>query len=93
MRSKNYIILILAAVLCIACASEPDLGIALHECAPMPSPRASATAFVIGEKAYLFAGRDSTGKQKRHWKTWTPQEKMTERQIEKAVQKVAKNKK
>ena len=27
----------------------------------MPSPRASATAFVIGEKAYLFAGRDSTG--------------------------------
>lgn len=61
MRSKHYIILILAAVLCIACASEPDLGIALHECAPMPSPRASATAFVIGEKAYLFAGRDSTG--------------------------------
>ena len=37
----------------------------------------------------VTTGRDSTGKQKRHWKTWTPPEKMTERQIEKAVQKAA----
>ena len=37
----------------------------------------------------VTTGRDSSGKQKRHWKTWRPPEKMTERQIEKAVQKVA----
>lgn len=37
----------------------------------------------------VTTGRDSAGKQKRHWKTWKPPEKMTERQIEKAVQKVA----
>lgn len=37
----------------------------------------------------VTTGRDSSGKQKRHWKTWKPPEKMTERQIEKAVQKVA----
>ena len=37
----------------------------------------------------VTTGRDSFGKQKRHWKTWRPPEKMTERQVEKAVQKVA----
>lgn len=37
----------------------------------------------------VTTGRDSSGKQKRHWKTWRPPEKMTERQVEKAVQKVA----
>ncbi|MBQ9662379.1 MAG: site-specific integrase [Oscillospiraceae bacterium] len=37
----------------------------------------------------VTTGRDGSGKQKRHWKTWRPPEKMTERQIEKAVQKLA----
>lgn len=37
----------------------------------------------------VTTGRDSSGKQKRHWKTWRPPEKMTERQIEKAVQREA----
>lgn len=37
----------------------------------------------------VTTGRDSSGRQKRHWKTWKPPEKMTEKQIEKAVQKEA----
>ena len=37
----------------------------------------------------VTTGRDSSGKQKRHWKTWRPPEKMTEKQIEKAVQREA----
>ena len=35
----------------------------VHECAPMPSPRACATCFVVGNDAYVFGGRrdnDST---------------------------------
>ncbi len=32
-------------------------------------------------------GSDSSGKSKRHWRTWKPEPKMTERQIEKALQK------
>ena len=34
----------------------------LHESAVMPSPRASAVTFVIDDKAYVFAGRDSSGR-------------------------------
>lgn len=37
----------------------------------------------------VTSGRDSHGKQKRHYMTWKPTEKMTEKQIEKAVQQEA----
>lgn len=44
----------------------------VHECAPMPTARASATAFVVGEQAYIFAGRDSAEhKQSDLWR-YTP---------------------
>lgn len=34
------------------------MEVTLHECAPMPLPRASATCFVVDGQAYVFAGRD-----------------------------------
>lgn len=45
-----------------ACTEQPEMEVKLHECAPMPSPRACATCFVVNETAYLFGGRaaDST---------------------------------
>lgn len=45
----------------IACSDSPDMELLIHECAPMPSPRASATCFVYDGQAYLFGGRDSSG--------------------------------
>lgn len=52
---------ILFALLFVACTQEPELEVTLYECAAMPSPRASATCFVVGENAYVFAGRDKDG--------------------------------
>lgn len=40
-------------------------------------------------KITVTCGRDSKGKQIRHYKTWTPDHPMTARQMDKAVQKVA----
>lgn len=40
-------------------------------------------------KITVFSGRDSTGKQIRHFMTWKPDRPMTGRQMEKEVQKVA----
>ena len=40
-------------------------------------------------KITVTHGRDAKGKQVRHYMTWTPPQGMTERQIEKAVQKAA----
>ncbi len=40
-------------------------------------------------KITVCTGRDNTGKQIRHFKTWKPPEDMTARQIEKEVKKVA----
>jgi len=44
----------------------------LHTCAPIPSARASATCFVVGEQAYVFAGRDSAGVTHRDLWRYTP---------------------
>lgn len=40
-------------------------------------------------KITVTQGRDMNGKQVRHYKTWTPAPGMTERQMQKAVQKAA----
>ena len=40
-------------------------------------------------KITVFSGRDADGKQIRHYLTWQPDRKMTDRQAEKEVQKVA----
>ena len=43
----------------------------------------------ISYKIIVTKGRDHNGRQLRHYMTWTPDPKMTARQIEKAVQKAA----
>lgn len=61
MKSKKFIVALWAVVL-ISCSQQPELDVTLHESAVIPSPRASATAFVVNGKAYVFAGRDSSGR-------------------------------
>lgn len=43
----------------------------------------------VSFKITVAKGRDMAGKQIRHYKTWTPERPMTERQMEKEVQRVA----
>ena len=43
----------------------------------------------ISYKITVSQGRDNTGKQIRHYKTWSPPRPMSERQMEKEVQRVA----
>lgn len=43
----------------------------------------------VSYKITVTTGRDSSGKQVRHFKTWKPSPGMTDRQIEKAVEKAA----
>lgn len=43
----------------------------------------------VSYKITVTHGRDTEGKQVRHYMTWTPAQGMTDRQIEKAVQKAA----
>lgn len=43
----------------------------------------------VSYKITVSCGTDHTGKQIRHFKTWRPDPKMTDRQVEKALQKVA----
>lgn len=52
------IVYILLSVLLTACRPTPDLELTVHRCAPMPSPRASATVAVVGEDVYVFGGRN-----------------------------------
>ena len=62
MKIRKYIglVVLVAAMLC-SCEREPEVQLNVRECAPMPSPRACATAFVADGKGYVFAGRDSAG--------------------------------
>lgn len=55
MRRLLYIGLCL---LLVSCTQTPDFEMQLHECAPMPFKRASATCFIVDGKAYIFGGRD-----------------------------------
>lgn len=43
----------------------------------------------VSFKITVTKGRDMNGRQIRHYKTWTPKRPMTERQMEKEVQRVA----
>jgi N-acetylneuraminic acid mutarotase len=40
---------------------EPKMQLNIVRCADMPSPRAAAISFVIGDRAYVFGGRDNEG--------------------------------
>lgn len=59
MAIKHCILGILSLVL-LGCDS-PNVEYRIVGCAPLPSPRASATSFVVGDYAYVFGGRDSAG--------------------------------
>ena len=61
MKSVRLAVIVLGAALLVACTQEPEMGVTMHECAPMPSARACATVFTVGDQAYIFAGRDSAG--------------------------------
>lgn len=55
-------ILTIALLLLVACkSSEPDMQYDVAVCTPIPSPRASAVSFVVGNYAYVFGGRDVDG--------------------------------
>ena len=59
MSIKHCILGILALVL-LGC-DTPNVEYRIVGCASLPSPRASATSFVVGDYAYVFGGRDSAG--------------------------------
>ena len=58
MQKNKWYIVLFVSLLLAACSDSPDIDVVVHECAPMPSPRASATCCVVGGKAYVFGGRD-----------------------------------
>ena len=68
---KKYLYIVML-VLLAACTPQPELEVALHECTPIPSPRACAACFVVDGQAYVFAGRDSTGTAKNDLWRYTP---------------------
>lgn len=56
-------ILTIAVLLLVACKpSGPDMQYDVVICTPIPSPRASAVSFVVGDYAYVFGGRDIEGR-------------------------------
>lgn len=73
-KAKGYRLLVIVfAALLMACSEKPVLDVTVHTCAPMPSPRACATTFVMNGQAYLFAGRDANGKALNDLWRYTPQ--------------------
>lgn len=63
MRSCRFHIIVLGLLLLMAGCQRPIEDVQVHyvPCADMPSPRASACACTLGDKAYIFGGRDSAG--------------------------------
>ena len=61
MKSKKYIVLLLAAMMMVSCHQTPKVALSTRACASMPEGRASACATVLDGKAYVFAGRDAKG--------------------------------
>lgn len=60
--SAKYWILNLLVIVLIACeTSQPDVQYSILPCTPIPSPRAAAVCFVVGDYAYVFGGRDVEG--------------------------------
>lgn len=73
------LVYITCLALIIGCTTRPKIEMTIHTCSPMPAPRASAAVAVIDSTAYLFGGRDQTGKALNDlWRydartdTWTP---------------------
>ena len=62
MRNKSWILTIAILVLVACGSSEADMQYGFTICASIPSPRASAVSFVVGDYAYVFGGRDIDGR-------------------------------
>lgn len=59
----QYLFLSIIVTLVTACdRTLPEMQLTIVACAEMPSPRAAATSFAIEDKAYVFGGRDSSGR-------------------------------
>ena len=61
MKGERIFIVLLFAILLVACKNEPEMNVTWHKSAAIPSPRACAAVFVVNDQAYIFAGRDSAG--------------------------------
>lgn len=62
MKTEEYIIGVLALLLIGCSPYRPEVELPIQEAASMPGGgRASATCFVVNDRAYVFAGRDSAG--------------------------------
>jgi len=64
---KSYRLNIIGLLVCVAafcgCANTPEVQVSARECASMPDGgRAAACATALNGKAYVFAGRDSVGR-------------------------------
>ena len=57
----KYIVFFIVLASLWSCQREPDIQLAIHECAAMPAGRASCACFVFGDQAYVFGGRDAEG--------------------------------
>ena len=60
-KGEKLIGFILAVAFMCGCQNVPEMELPVRECASMPEGRACATAFVVNDQVYVFAGRDSTG--------------------------------
>lgn len=61
MAIKHWILSVFAVVMLACESSHSSMEYCIVDCAPIPSPRAAATSFVVGDYAYVFGGRDSAG--------------------------------
>lgn len=61
MDYRLRVIVYLLALVMIGCHTAPDIELTVHECAPMPAPRASATCWVVDGLVYVYGGRDAQG--------------------------------
>ena len=61
MAIKHWILSVFAVVMLACESSHSSMEYCIVDCASIPSPRAAATSFVVGDYAYVFGGRDSAG--------------------------------
>lgn len=72
-KLKIYIVFLVAASIA-ACSNAPEVAVAVKECAAMQSGgRAAACATTLNGKAYVFAGRDASGRQSNELWQYAPQ--------------------
>ncbi len=58
---SKFLYIVLCLFLLACSAEKPEVEVSVHECAAMPSPRASASACVVDGRGYVFGGRAQNG--------------------------------